>query len=67
MSRVTLVQFLMNAEILCSALAILRGTEPVSALTRALLILLRLYDFFVLGFCQWRSHADKVVILTRPS
>ena len=31
----------MIAETLCRASAILRGTEPVSALTRALLILLR--------------------------
>ena len=42
----------MSAEMLCSALAILHGTEPVSAL----------YNF-LLGFCQWLSRADRVVNL----
>ena len=32
--------FLLSAETLCSASAILRGTEPVSALIRALFMLL---------------------------
>ena len=37
----------MSAETLCCAWAILCGTEPVSALTRVLFILLRsLYFFF---------------------
>ena len=36
-----MVQFLMSAKNLCHASAILRGTEPVSALTRALSTLLR--------------------------
>ena len=40
-SRATWVRLMMNAETLCCASAILRGTEPVSALTRALFILLR--------------------------
>ena len=35
------VRFLYGAESFCSAAAILRGTAPVSALTRALSILLR--------------------------
>ena len=37
----TWVRFLMTAETHCLTLAILRGTEPVSALTQALFILLR--------------------------
>ena len=40
-SLATWVRFLTSAETLCSASAILRGTEPVSVLTRALFILLR--------------------------
>ena len=40
-SRTTWVLFLMSGETLFLALAILRGTEPVSALTRAHFILLR--------------------------
>ena len=55
----------MSAETLCSAMAILRGTEPisaVSALTRVLFILLRSLIFFLLlGFRQWRSRAGRVV------
>ena len=39
-SWATWVQFLISAEFLCSPSAILRGTEPVRALTRALFILL---------------------------
>ena len=35
-SRETWVLFLMSAEALCSALVILHGTEPVSALTHVL-------------------------------
>ena len=37
----TWVPFQHNAESFCSAAAILRGTEPVSAQTRVLFILLR--------------------------
>ena len=51
---------------LCRASAILRGTEPVNALTRALFILLRsepLSTIFFLGLLQWRSRADRVVNL----
>ena len=58
-SVVTWVRFLMSAETLCLALAIWRGAEPVSALTRALFILLRLrlYNCF-LEFRQWRHCGD---------
>ena len=45
-SRATWVRFLKSAETLCSASAILRGTEPVSALTRALFTLSRSLWFF---------------------
>ena len=60
------VLFLISAEMLCSASAILRGTESVSAMTLALFILLQcctLYNFFFLGFRQWLSRADRVVNL----
>ena len=40
-SLVTWVRFAHGAESFCSAGAILRGTEPVSALTRALFTFLR--------------------------
>ena len=53
----------MSPETLCRALVILRGTEPVSALTRALLYCCALYNFFFLGFRQWQSRADRVVNL----
>ena len=57
----------MSAETLCSAMAILRGTEPisaVSALTRVLFILLRSLIFFLLlGFFQWLSRAEMVLTL----
>ena len=43
--------------------AILRGTEPVGALTRTLLYCCPLYNFFFLGFRQWLSCADRVVNL----
>ena len=46
MSWVTWVQFQLGAEILCIPLAILRGTEPVSALTLVLLSCCSLYSFF---------------------
>ena len=49
-SRVTWVQFLMSAETLCSASAILRGTEPVSALTRAFYFVALSIIFFFLDF-----------------
>ena len=48
-SRATWVRFLhtvQSAKTLCHASAILRGTEPVNALTRALFILLRSLNFF---------------------
>ena len=44
-------------------LAILCGTEPVSGLTPALLYCCALYNFFFLGFCQWRSCLDRVLTL----
>ena len=53
----------MSAETLCSAPAILRGTEPVSALTLRLFLLLRSLYFFFLGFRQWLSCEDIVVNL----
>ena len=56
----------MCAETICSASAILRGTEPVSALTHMLFMLLCsliVYSFFFLGFRQWQSRADRVVNL----
>ena len=62
-SQSTWVWFLMSAETLCSASAILRGTEPVSAPTRALFILLHSLKKNSLGFRQWRSRADRVVNL----
>ena len=40
-SQATLVRFLLCVETLCLPLAILCGTKPVTALTRALFILLR--------------------------
>ena len=40
-ARFQWVRLLQGAESFCRAAAILRGTEPVSALTRALFILLR--------------------------
>ena len=49
-------------EILCSASAIFRGTEPVSALTRALFILLCSLYFFLLDFVSG-DLADRVVNL----
>ena len=63
-SRATWIWFMMSAETLCSASAILRGTEPVSALTRALVYCCTLQNFLLLGFCQWRSRADRVVNLS---
>ena len=49
-------------EINSHLLAILRGTEPVSAPTRALLYCCALYNFF-LGFRSWRSRADRILFL----
>ena len=49
-SRTTWVLFLMSGETLFLALAILRGTEPVSALTRAHFILLLSIIFPPLDF-----------------
>ena len=64
----TWVLFLMSDETLCSALAILRGTEPVSALAlwqARFLYFCTLYNFFILGFHQWQSSSDRVVNLIR--
>ena len=47
----TWVRFAHGAESFSRAAAILRGTEPVSAWTRALFILLRSLYLFFLGFC----------------
>ena len=55
----------MSAEALCSASAVLCGTEPVSALTQALFILLCSLYIYFLGFSQWQSHADRVVNLAQ--
>ena len=44
-SQAAWVRFPLGAETLCSASAILRGNEPVSALTRALLYCCALYNF----------------------
>ena len=49
-SLATLVRFPLGAETLCRSSAILRGTEPVSALTRALLYCCALYNFSFLDF-----------------
>ena len=46
-----------------SLFVILRGTEPVSALKWALLYCCALY-IFSLEFCQWRSHTDRLWVLT---
>ena len=51
-----------SAETLCCLLAILRGTEPVSALTRG---------FYIAAFSvipppqirQWQSRADRILSL----
>ena len=44
-------------------MSFLRGTEPVSALTRVLFILLLFNNFFFLGFRQWQSRTDRVLTL----
>ena len=62
-SWVTWVRFLMSAEMPCCASAILRSTEPVSALTHTLFKLLRSLYFVFRGLRQWRSRADRVVNL----
>ena len=58
-SRASWVWFLMSAKSFCPASAILRGTEPVSALTRALFILLRSLYFFSwissVAISRWQS------------
>ena len=59
----TWIRFPQGDESFCRAADILRVTVPVSALTRALLILLRSLNFFFLGFRQWRSRADRVLTL----
>ena len=45
-------------------LAILRGTEPVSALTHTILSCSALYNLS-LAFRQWRSCADRVLTLNK--
>ena len=63
-SLVTWVRFVCGAESFCrSAAAILRGTEPISAQTCVLFILLTLYNFFFLGFRQWQSSTDRILTL----
>ena len=65
-SRATWVRFPQGDpgdETPCSPLAILRGTEPISTLTRALLYCCALCDFVFLGFRQWRSRADRFLTL----
>ena len=62
-SLVIWVRFTHGAESFCSAAAILRGTEPVSAQTLALFTLLCSLIFFFLGFRQWRSRTDRVLTL----
>ena len=51
-----------NSETLCLSWAFLRGTEPVSALTSALLYCCALYDFFFLGFVM-QPRADRALTL----
>ena len=63
MSRALRIRFQLGAETFCSPLSISRGTEPVSAMTLALFILLRSLFFFPLGFRQWWSRADRVLTL----
>ena len=60
MSWVRWVRIQQGAENICCLLAILRGTEPVSALTHALVYLFALNDFLFLEFCQLLSRADRV-------
>ena len=60
-SLATWVRFPLDAESFFSPCAILHGTESVSALTRALFILLD--NIFLLGFRQWLSRADRVLTL----
>ena len=54
----TWVQFLHGADYLCSAAAILRGTESVSAFCIAALSII-----FFFAFRQWRSRIDRVLTL----
>ena len=61
MSLATLVWFLEGAETICSPLAILRGTEHVSALTHALYIAALSLLFSLLDFV--RFCADRVLTL----
>ena len=49
----------LGAETLCHNSAILCGTEPICALTLALLYCCALYNFFFLGFCQLLSCANR--------
>ena len=54
----------LGAETLCHNSAILCGTEPICALTLALLYCCALYNFFFLGFCQLLSCANRASLLT---
>ena len=68
MSWAPWVLFLMSAESHFSASAILRGSEPVSALTQSFLYCCSLYNLFFLGFRQRLSRSDRVVnLFTQPS
>ena len=56
-SKETWVLFLMSFDMLCRPSAIMRGTEPVSTFYIA-----ALSTIFFLGFRQWWSRADRVVL-----
>ena len=62
-SLVTWVLIAHGAEPFCSAAAILRGTEPVSAQTPALFYIAALSIICFFGFRQWRSRTDRVLAL----
>ena len=62
-SRATWVRIQHGTETFLRPSVILRGTEPVTALKRALLYCFALYNFVFLGFRQWWSRADKVLTL----
>ena len=61
--RATWIRFLPDAQILCSRSAILRGTKPINALTRAFFHCCDLYNRFPFEYRQWPTLADRVVAL----
>ena len=62
-SRATLAQFLKSAETLATPRPFCVALSPSVHWHAGFLYFCALYDFFFLGFRQWRSHADRVVNL----